>query len=80
MLVYQTGKTHHDSYPVEIHDAVDVRIDGRIYDGIVTRLFPRTGWVEVRYWDDLDTTHSGKPRRKRARVPVQDIDLLPMDR
>jgi hypothetical protein len=73
MLMYD------ENYQVELYDVVEVRIDRHTHMGIVTRLFPRAGEVQVRYQDELDATRSGSPRRKSGRVPVRDVDLLERD-
>jgi len=74
-----TELMYDETYAIEIYDAVDVEIDGHAYEGIVTRLFPRIGRVQVRYRDHVDATRSGEPRSKSASVSVHDIALLGRD-
>jgi hypothetical protein len=71
--------TYDDTYAVEIYDVVDIEIDRHIHSGIVTRLFPRMGEVQVRYADDLDFTRAGNPRIKSRRVSVRQISLVARD-
>lgn len=66
-------------YPVERYDAVDVEINGRVYAGVVIRLYPRLGEVQVRYEDDLYTTRAGDPLVRSTRVSVNKIALLAKD-
>lgn len=72
-----------DEYEVERFDQVEVRIgnrwEGRTFDGVVTRLHPRSGEVTVRYEDCYAATRNGDPRKKTARVPVSAVDLVARD-
>lgn len=68
-----------DAYAVEVFDQVEVRIDGRSYDGEVVKLHPRSHEVTVRYIDHEDIQRStGEPRRKpkSVRAHVLAVDLI----
>jgi len=67
------------THAVELFDQVEVRIHGRIYEGVVTKLHPRSSEVTVRYKDDLDARRDGQPRRKTARAHLLSIELLARD-
>lgn len=64
---------------VELYDQVEVKIDGATHEGVITRLHPRSEQVTVRYQDEIDTTRSGAPRTKSARVPLSRIELIARD-
>jgi hypothetical protein len=68
-----------ENYAVELFDHVEVRIGGLTFDGEITGLYPRKGMVRVRYLDTLDFRKDGEPKRKPARVPVGDVDLIGRD-
>ena len=67
------------TYAVEIYDVVDVEIDRQTHVGVITRLFPCTGEVRVRYRDEIDVTRAGNPRIKSVRVAVREISLMARD-
>lgn len=49
-----------------------------VYDGVVTRIFPRSREVRVRYPDHRDIARTtGEPRTRSVRVPLGDVDLSP---
>lgn len=61
---------------VELHDRIKLRDGDYVHDGVVTILHPFSHEVTVRYEDCLDTTRSGRPRKKIARVHIMDCDLI----
>ncbi|HEX2255630.1 MAG TPA: hypothetical protein VHG92_02825 [Afifellaceae bacterium] len=65
------------TYRVELHDRVEVRLDGRTYDGVVTALHRNE--VTVRYEDDLDCRRDGEPKRRTRRFPLPAVDLIARD-
>lgn len=67
-------------YAVELFDQVDVRMDGCVHAGEITRIHARSGEVRVRYADGYDIARTtGNPRVKSARVPVSAVDLIARD-
>jgi len=67
-------------YAVELFDRVDVSIDGKVFDGVVTAVHPRLGAVTVRYQDHQDIARTtGNPRTKRARLTIGDVELVARD-
>lgn len=77
-----TALTYSDGlYEVEMYDRVDIRLpDGSQVEGEVRNIHPRLGAVTVRYEDHNDTYRTtSNPRRKSARVPVADVDLIGRD-
>jgi hypothetical protein len=69
-----------DVYAVELHDTVEVRVDGQTHEGEVTRIWPRCREVRVSYADGYDTARTtGRPRRRSVRVPVAAVTLIARD-
>lgn len=67
-------------YEVEIHDHVEVLVDGIIFDGQVRKVHPRCRQVTVHYEDHLDLYRTtGNPREKTARVNIGSVALIRRD-
>lgn len=65
--------------PVELFDHVELRRDGQVFEGQVTRLLPKVGRVRVGYADFTDRRRDGEARWRSAEVPVADVDLIRRD-
>lgn len=79
MTMYYGEDPFCGDYAVELHDIVEVRIDGVTYDGVVTKLHPRSHEIAVRYADHVNTRRDGQPRTRSARVHVLAVDLIARD-
>lgn len=67
-------------YAVELYDRVEMRRDGKTFDGVVTKIHNRSHEVTVRFEDHLDVARTtGNPRRKSARAPIGAVDLVGRD-
>lgn len=78
-LYYGDGHELGD-YAVELHDRVEIAVLGRLYDGVVTAIHPKSREVTVRYQDHGDVARTtGNPRRKTARVHILAVDLIARD-
>ena len=65
-------------YQVELHDRVEVRLDGRTYSGVVRAIHRNE--VTVRYEDHRDYARStGRPRQKTRRFPIAAVELVGRD-
>lgn len=73
-LAYTDG-----TYEVEQFDHVELRLNGFVFEGQVTKVHPRIGQVTVRYDDYEDPQRDGTPRQRGVRVPVADVDLVRRD-
>ena len=75
-----------ETYAVELYDRVEMRLDGQIFDGEITKIHPRLGMVRVAFLDHRDTCRDGSPKRQyreakrtSVRVPAVDVDLMERD-
>lgn len=62
-------------YEIDLFDWVDVTLDGQVFDGQVTRLWPRLKMVTVVYIDHINTTKLGHTSHKSKRVPIAAVTL-----
>lgn len=65
--------------PVELFDHVELRLDGHVFEGQITRLMPRAGRVRVGYADFTDPRRDGEGKWRSAEVAVADVDLIRRD-
>lgn len=68
-----------DGSEAEEFDQVEFERGGGVFEGTVTKLFPRSQRVMVRYADHQDTRKDGDPKTKLASVPVAEVELMRRD-
>ena len=66
-------------YEVEPFDHVEIRLNGRLFDGQVTKVHARLRAVTVRFEDYTDPRRDGTLRRRSVRVPVGAATLIRRD-
>lgn len=71
--------TYADGMPVERFDHVELHLPEGQFEGQITALSPRRGEVRVTYGDHVASRRDGEPRRRRAVVPVQQVELIRRD-
>jgi len=78
-LAYSDEDTFGTPNPVQLFDHVELRLDGSVFEGQITKLFPATGRVRVGYADFINTRRDGEGVWRSAEVPVAHIDLIRRD-
>lgn len=68
-----------DGGAVELFDHVELRLDGKSFEGQVTKLLRKLYRVRVGYADFINTRRDGEGVWRSAEVPVADIDLIRRD-
>ncbi|PKP85836.1 MAG: hypothetical protein CVT80_00410 [Alphaproteobacteria bacterium HGW-Alphaproteobacteria-2] len=71
--------TYSDGVAVEPFDHVELLLDGGVFEGQVTAVYPRRGEVRVAYGDRRDPRRDGEPRRRAAVALVQQVELIRRD-
>jgi len=71
--------TYEDGIVCEVFDHVALLTGAKVFDARVTKLHPKLGEVSVRYEDYTDTTRTGEPKTKSARVSPRLLELVRRD-
>lgn len=66
-------------YAVELFDEIELHMNGRTFEGKVTKLHPRSEQVTVQYEDFVECRRDGTPITRSKRVSVRGVDLIRMD-